>query len=562
MRHPLLATSLVAGLLAALAAAPARAADDADAMLVYTVGPHDTLIGLNRHLFAGAGSWPEVARLNHLADPNRIMPGQLLRVPTRLLRSYDTPAVITSVSGDVRVGPAGQELPASVGMSLAEHVPVRTAPRSSAVLTLADGSRVQLAPDTEGVLDEHRKFRLKPTAAAIDDGLLAATLRLVHGSVQVFATKVLRARPLEVKTPAAVIGVRGTAYRVHHGDGPAPAPGAAPSSTTEVLEGKVAAAAGRAAADVPAGNGAALVPDVQPVVVPLLPAPDLSSVPARLEQSVLRLRLPGATPLRVQLAADAAFDQLLRDERVAAGAELVLDDIADGARWLRVRAIDPHGIEGLDAVRQVEFAAHPLAPAMTAPGEGARVAAAPLLLRWAASPDAAAGGGYVVEVSRDPAFDSVLWHREGLATTEVTFEPPLLATTGRFWWRRATLRAGATGAAGATAHGPWSAASTFEMLPPPPPARGQVADAGRTLVLAWPHDESLAAPRWQVQFATTPSFDGAAPLDVPGPEWRLALPAPAGTHWMRYRGIDAGGREMPWSIPAIVNVPAGTTWAR
>ena len=350
-RLAMLALSLAAALPIARAA-PSAGADAAaldDLLLPYTVTPHDTLIGLNRSLFTQPGAWREISRINHLPDSNRINPGQVLQVPARYLRSKVVPAQLLSVFGDVRIG--GK--PAAAGAALDVGEAIRTGDASSAVVQLADGSHVKLAPNTEGRLDEQRRFQIKATAAAIDDGLVAASLRLLSGTVEVFASKVLRARPLEVSTPTAVIGVRGTVYRVRNNVTPATASASAvDASATEVLEGKVHAQVGSAATqsvDVPAKFGAPLEAGRKPVVLPLPPAPDLDGIPASFDQLPLRLHIPGTLPLRVQIADDAAFDHIQLDLRVDAGDDIRIPRLADGTWHLRARAVSPEGLEGLDA---------------------------------------------------------------------------------------------------------------------------------------------------------------------------------------------------------------------
>ena len=57
-----------------------------DTMVEFMVVRADTLIGLSSGVLNSPTAWREVARINHLPDPNRILPGQRLRIPTRLLR--------------------------------------------------------------------------------------------------------------------------------------------------------------------------------------------------------------------------------------------------------------------------------------------------------------------------------------------------------------------------------------------------------------------------------------------------------------------------------------------
>ena len=69
-------------------------------------------------------------------------------------------------------------------------------------------------------------------APAPAGGWFSGALRVLRGSVEVFASKVLRAKPLEVVTPAAVVGVRGTQFLVGFDDS------ANGRTNSEVIEGR------------------------------------------------------------------------------------------------------------------------------------------------------------------------------------------------------------------------------------------------------------------------------------------------------------------------------------
>jgi len=507
--------------------------------LAYTVAPHDTLIGLNRDLFAVPKAWPEVARLNRLKDPNRIQPGQVLQVPTRLLRSEAVAATLVSAEGDVRIG----ERAAKAGDALGVADVLRTGADSSAVLQLADGSRLRLAPGTEARLDEHRRYRLHATrAAATDDGLIAATLRLLQGGIEVFATKVLRAKPLEVSTPTAVIGVRGTQYRVRH---------AGQESATEVLDGAVraelpavaaTATATPLGADVAAGFGAVLQPGQVPAPVALAPAPDLSAIPARFERPLVRVSLPAGSPsLRVQVAADAAFDHLVRDERVAAGAEIRIADLPDGHWHLRAREIAGNGLEGRDAAREFELKARPEPPAAIAPTPQAKRAVGPVLLRWAENLEAA---GYRIEVARDAEFTELAWQGSVQGPAEATFTPPAQAE-GPWFWRLGSIRADGD-------RGPWGDPQTFTLRPlPEPPTGGMTAD-GHTLALAW---GGRAEDRFRVELARDSGFaEVVQRAELAAPQWQLPRPEQYGSYYFRYRSVEPDDFVTPWSSTLKVEV--------
>jgi hypothetical protein len=546
-----LASSIVLALAGALpvahaapAAAPAASSPD-DLLVPYTVTTHDTLIGLNRTLFAAPGVWKDVARINHLPDSNQIKPGQVLQVPARYLHSKEVPAQVLSVFGDVRVA----DKPAAAGAALDVGATIRTGEASTAVVQLADGSHIKLAPNSLGRLDEQRRFQVRATAAAVDDGLVAASLRLISGSVEVFASKVLRARPLEVSTPTAVIGVRGTVYRVRNDVTPATAAASAVDvSATEVLEGKVHAQVGTAAAaqaaDVPARFGAPLEDGRKPVVLPLPPAPDLSAVPALFDHLPLKFHVPGALRSRVQLANDAAFDHIQVDLHVDSAGDVYIPQLADGAWHLRVRSISAEGLEGLDAVRDLQLLARPEAPFLIEPPAGGKRPVGDVTLRWTHNPDAAS---FVVEVARDAKFTQPLLQDEHVHGETIVFHPTdsaFGAADGLYWWR--VLSVAADGRRGI-----WSEPQALVLRPTPRAPLGQVSPDGSAIELRWggrPEDRAeaeLASDAAFRQVVTRGEFETTGA--------RLPRPAP-GTYYARYRYLEADGFRTAWSAPVKIEV--------
>jgi hypothetical protein len=544
LRPTLLALLLGAALpVASAAPAPVSATPD-DTLLPYTVTSHDTLIGLNRTLFAAPGAWRDVARINHLPDQNRINPGQVLMVPARYLHSKVVPGRLLSAFGDVRIG----DKPAAAGVAFNVGDSIRTGESSTAVVQLADGSHVKLAPDTEGRLDEQRRFQIKATAVAIDDGLVAASLRLLSGSVEVFASKVLRARPLEVSTPTAVIGVRGTTYRVRNDVTPASAGSAAiNASATEVLEGKVHAQVGAVAsqsADVPANFGAPLEAGKAPVVLPLPPAPDLGGVPAAFDQLPIRFHVPGNTPLRVQVANDAAFDHIQLDLHLAAGDDVRIPQLADGRWHLRVRSVSPEGLEGRDAVREFDLHARPESPFLLDPPANAKRPVGDITLHWTHNPDAAT---YVAEVARDAQFTQIALQDEHVHGEQVVFHPvdsDYGAADGVYWWR--VLSVDASGHRGA-----WGDAQALILRPTPRAPIAHVSPDGSAIELIW---GGLPEDRVEVEMARDDAFRQIVARGEFGTASAKLGRPPVGAYFVHYRFVEPDGFKTAWSGTAKVDV--------
>jgi hypothetical protein len=518
-----------------------QAAHAQDAMVEFTVTRSDTMIGLSRQVLVSPQAWREVATLNRLRDPNRINPGQVLRIPQRLMRSSPTPAKLVSVVGDVRVdGAAGV-----VGSDINEGQKLQTAEGASAVLAMADGSRLRLPPSSLAEVAASRAYGGRgatPDADPSTAGWFAGALRLLKGSVEVFATRVLRAKPLEVITPTAVVGVRGTQFRVSFDEA------ANASARSEVVEGVVRfdAAKQSPGIDLRAGFGAlANATGSAPRVARLLDAPDLAAVPELFERPLVRFKsVAPAEVLRVQVAEDSAFDRIVSDQRVPAGTDVRIAGLID-ARWhLRARRVDEQGIEGFDATRVFVLAARPEPPAYRSPRADAKQSIGAVEFAWAsnvAAPQAR------LQVARDAAFTNIVLERDKL--TDANVRAPFDAA-GVYHWRLASLRPNGE-------RGPYGDAQRFELRPLPEPPKGGPAADGKTLVFSW---GGRPENRQQVQLARDEAFTEIVAQDeLKSPEWALPTPGRGGTYFFRYRSIEPDGFTSPYSSTLSIEVPRDWT---
>lgn len=518
---------------AALVLLPLCATAAGEPLVPFVVQPGDTLIRLSHEVFASPRAWREVARLNRLPDPDRILPGQVLQVPARLLRARPVDATLVSVQGDVRVG----DRPAAEGEKLAPGASLATADNASAVLQLADGSRMRVQPATQTQLAESALLGARGDGGG---GLFAGSMRLVRGAMEVLAAKLLRAKPLEVTSPTAVIGVRGTEYRVRHdaADG---------GTRAEVLEGVVNVAAVGASADVPASRGAlAAVGGAAPQVAPLPAAPLLATLPALFERPVVRFALPQeSSALRVQVALDAAFERIVSDQRVAPGAEVRVAGLDDGPWFLRVRRVDAAlGIEGLDAQQPFELAARPEPPALSTPRAEGRASVGTVAFEWAQNVDAVR---YALQIARDAAFTQPVFESDTLVGGSVQVDLP---EPGLYHWRLASIRAPE---GTRRTRGPWSDPQRFTLRELPEPASSGWSPDGRHIELRW---RGRPDDTYHAEMASDPGFsDIVASAELRSPEWRLDKPARPGTYYFRYRSIEPDGYTTPYSSTLKLDVP-------
>lgn len=498
----------------------------------YTLRPGDTLIGISARFLARPADWPRLQRHNAITLPRRLVPGSTLLIPLAWMRQQPAPAVVLAVRGQVQVSradaaeralQAGEKLPAGTALS--------TAANSSATLRFADGSVLVLQPGA--------KLTLDTVSVYAGGGMVDTRLRLQQGRVEIGANPARApGSRLQVITPSAVAAVRGTRFRV----------GADASATREeTLEGKVGLAASGRQVSVAAGQGslAELGKPPRPPVA-LLPAPDASALPARVDVLPMRFTLPaqpGAVSWLGQIAEDAQFEKLLLEE-IRPTPQLSFADLPDGRYVLRVRAADAQGLHGQDAIHAFELDARPFAPLLTAPGS--RVRTARPALQWSAVVGASA---YQVEVARDAAFsDVVLTER----TPDTRLIPANELKPGTYHWRVASVEAAdqgpfappqsftydpLPGAPDINQAAPVFAENALTLTLPPPPA-------GLHYELVLARDAERTHTIWQGT-----SSDGRLQASPVEPE----------TCYLAARLVEADGTAGPYAT-RVIEAPPRSRW--
>ncbi|MDR0577227.1 MAG: FecR domain-containing protein [Candidatus Accumulibacter sp.] len=524
------------------AVAPAAAAPGGEDETVpawrYTVEPGDTLISIARRYLARAGEWPGIQKRNGIADPYRIPPGTVVRIPAAMLRREPGTARLEKINGSVRWRDGDGAWRAAVdGTALAAGATVETLDDSSALLTLADGARVAIGPNSTLALDAlnvHAGGRMTDTR-----------LHLPRGQADVEANPgALPQRNLRIRTPSAQAVVRGTRFRVDAD---------AESSREETLSGRVGVSAAGRRVLVAAGKGT-LIRDGKPPTRPiaLLPAADVSKLPTRIETLPIRFdlpRLPGAVEWQGLIAPEGDRLSILSSKRTRSD-RLVFADLPNGDYVLTLRAVDGNGLRGNDAPHGFTVHARPFPPGLNQPGDGAVVRAARPRLAWGNVVDAAR---YHVQVSSgadfgSPLHDVVVAGESGDVGVDL---PP-----GTLFWRAATISA--TGE-----QGPWSPPASFTYKPAPGPVdlgKAMLRADSERLALNLPpppagtrYEAVLAANRdMRPALADARSDDGALDIASPG----------NGTFYLGVRLVDVSdGTPGPLSVQKV-DIPAdsGPWW--
>ena len=317
--------------------------------LSYVVKASDKLIRLSREMLVSTQAWNEVAKYNQLKNPDMIFPGQRLEIPLRYLKSKPSTGQLISAEGEVTLG--GQA--AQAGAPIGDGSQLKTGANSSAVIELGDGSRIKLLPNSLAQVVTNRDYAMRDASSSGSTNWFSGLMRLSAGTLEALTSKTAkRATPLQIETPTSLVGVRGTEFRVAFDDP------ASNSARTEVVEGRVRAdnPAQQSGADLPTGTGAVVKPLEKDIkVIPLLPAPDLSTLPAEVLKPPGSWAMPvleGAVAFRVQVSSDDQFNKIVRDLKVD-DQRADLSSLPNGNWFARVRGIDPAGLEGFDAVKPI-----------------------------------------------------------------------------------------------------------------------------------------------------------------------------------------------------------------
>lgn len=215
----------------------------------------------------------------------------------------------------------------------------------------------------------------------------------------------------------------------------------------------------------------------------------------------MRIERPGPpSNLRLQVAADSAFERIVNDQRREPGKAVRIAGLDDAQWFLRARRIDDQGIEGYDAVRPFVLKARPEPPAYRAPRADAKQTVGAVEFSWARN---SLAPQVRLQLAEDAGFTRLLQDRDGV--TDSTLRTDLKAA-GVDFWRLASVRADAD-------HGPFGEAQRFELRPTPEPPAGGLAADGRSLVFKW---SGRPQDRQEVQLARDLGF---TQITAQAPRW-------------------------------------------
>ncbi len=394
---------------------------------VYTVQEGDTLWGLSKEYLEDTNNWRELQKLNRISDPKNIPPGTQIRFPLAWLKIKQPPVRVLELTGVVSAisSQTGAAMVLKVGSALLMGDEIQTGSNGNVLLEFLDKSRLLLQKNSHLIFETPNTYK---------NDVLEIRLRLPHGRIETTINPAQKkGTRFEIHTPAAITGVRGTAFRVTMEKNQE-------VGRTEVTNGKVAVSGAVGKPIAVHANFGTVVIVGQPPSTPtrLLPPPDLSPLSDSITHLPFAFDWPmikGAEFYRAQISS-ATASALLVDEDGLLNPRLHGIELPDGNYLIRVRAMDVHGLEGINAEHKFTLAASIEPPQLVTPLPDAAVDKQPLNFSWKAAENAAS---YHFQLSTDRDFSTLLVDLPHQPRSDLILERVL--DPGIYYWRVASRTA-------------------------------------------------------------------------------------------------------------------------
>lgn len=332
-------------------AAPA----DSDEVMIYTVKKNDTVWGVCKKYVSDPLCWKRLVEYNQLKNPKYLPPKSILRIPRTWLIDQSSTALVIAVEGDVSVARQGSLVDEELEVGkLLNQQDVITSHEGTAMIKFADDSRL--------LLKTNSIIRMASLQFSDSTQLIDTRIELLRGRVKAQVEKLRHQDShYEIMTPAAIVAVRGTEFRV---SSTVNEKTGAVEMRTELLSGALSVISDSNQQNIVSGQ-AVLAVEKEGVSesMELLPRP-LMALNERQSMTFPLLldwkNLEKAVSYKVTLMRKE--EQVW--ERDTQDSELVIEDIDSGQYQLLIRGVDALGFEGRNRYLNIELAEPVLPPAV------------------------------------------------------------------------------------------------------------------------------------------------------------------------------------------------------
>ena len=487
------------------------------------VTTRDTLIGLCQKYLVNPEKWPQVSRLNHLPDSNRLSPGQKIVVPVALLKGVPMDGTVTLLAGKAfsQLANSSEWRSLQVRDIIKEGSSLKTAENSSLEISFEDG--------TSFLLRENSLLTVK----ASKKGLLhfLRVLRLESGKIisRVKAATGKDSR-FEIETPSALAAARGTHYRVAVDD--------QGTTRAEMLESQIVVSAMGTTVPLKAGEGSVArrnEPPSQPIRLLDPPEPQkLASVYGDTSSSIRFSRVQNAAQYRVVLTQDLEGKHTVRAMVIKPDEAFRFEGLEDGNYYLLATSIGEEGLEGpQSSPQEIKVRRKPLPPDLVAPLDKEALPEMPLKIQWH---NVIGVSAYQAQIATTPDFSGTLIESGDIKKTVYNSKE---LHDGAYYLRVRSLAEDGYA-------GDWSAVHEFTIVKLLPPSLHKSDADDNKLYLEW--EQIKGASGYHLQIAQDEAFS-AILIDRTLRESKLVLenPPEPGKYYMRVSASNADQQASAFS---------------
>jgi hypothetical protein len=492
----------------------------------------DKLIKLCNKYLENPKRWHEVARFNHMKNPDMILPGQRVKFPVQLMAGIPLDGKVTFVYGDVKV--QKNEKSELISLNPGDTVPrgsrIQTGKSSSAELTFEDRNSIFIKSNTIlGITTSEKKGSTYTiNNFYLQTGKAITKIKEATGS----NSRIL------INTPSAVASVRGTEFRVSVDE--------TLSMRTEVLTGNVGVSAMNQTVKLKEGEGTYVRKGTAPTAPRnLLLPPKLVDYRPIYKDMPLKFtfeEVPGMFSIRGMITNDRDGRNILDEKVIKQKESLEFINLSDGTYYLFYQGIDELGIEGFQSQPyEVKLKANPLPPLVQLKGDELEFIGKSAEFKWLKVKDAAR---HHLQVAADKNFTSIVEERsdykgEFFKTTTLEYND--------YYFRISSIAEDGYEAG-------WSETIPFRLIPPPPsPKLDKPVVSDKDISLKWKNlGEGIT---YHFQIAKDMDFKEMF-LDkkIDKSEINFEKPGDPGTYYVRTSSIDKKGREGDFSPPQSFEV--------
>ncbi|BBB30649.1 FecR domain-containing protein [Neptunomonas japonica] len=496
----------------------------------YEMQPGDNIWKIAHELLTDWRSWQEVERLNNVNNDRLMAAGTILRIPTSMIQRRQARIQLIEVSGPVTLISAADKSEKSLtDQTLQEGDLIKTGSNASALLKFEDNTQILLNAESEFVINQASIIGSNRNVIDINVLLKAGEAEIRANPAQSPGSRFV------IETPSAFATTRGTVYRIRADK---------TQTAAEVTQGRIDVANTLGSTKVRQKFGTLTTKNSAPqkpkrlLVAPAVPTiKTIHYLPARLSWN----EITGAVSYRSQLSDQEEFSRIILDNLGKPAKLNIPASLKDGQYWLRVKAADANGLQGLESLQSFTIDARPFPPSIQSPRPKDPVYTGKTTFVWTQPEEAKE---YRFELSSEDDFTSLTHPASILNDQQLTTS---IAKAGVYFWRVTSINA--EGKVGPRGH---INQITVRPTPATPDLR-EPTTSKTELGFSWKEDET--ATHYQIQLANNKDFSKIiADKEVSTAEATLKKPA-SGTYFMRVRGFDSDNYAGSWSSTQKIEVP-------